>query len=286
MGTRIKLQVSKIPDLARAMQIMARAARCENILFTAQRGMEIFISELNRKSLLYLHCHPDFFEQYQVQAEPIEVGMHLNEFATALHEAYHVSHLKLIDIQDTVEGQLQLAGTNPNGICVDHKISPQPFDTPYVFDFARVPLQYPFCLDVPSKLFHTELATHQNAKMLTLTFDAERRGLIFRSTKQHGLISECKKTFLLHPENIILPPHSSSARCLLQSQTVHIDTKYLRIMARLYKLSHVIRIYMCTNQPVVFEYILKQSPRNPAENSSIHLRIGRTTCERHPYVDP
>lgn len=244
--------------------------------------MEIFISELNRKSLLYLHCQPDFFDTFQInnnEDEPIEVGIHLAELATFLHEDNHVSHIKLIDIQDTPDGQLQLTGKNLNGICVDHKISPQPIDTPYTFDFAQNALIYPFALDVPSKLFQTELATHQNAKMLTLTFDAMQRSLCFSSAKQHGLISQSKKQFCLHPENIIL-----LQKTRLESQTVYIDTKYLRIMARLYKLSHVIRIFMQTNQPVIFEYILKQSPTNPALNSSVHLRIGRTTCERHPYV--
>lgn len=278
----MKVALSKIQDAERAFQILSRMAQTENLYFSSARGLECYIlPEISRKSLLYLHLHPDFFDSFQV-TRSLQVGIHLTEMATELHQAYQLSHMKLLTLYDSPEGQLIIEGKNPNGIESRRAISPLPVETPHMYDFTAVPTSYPFAIDLPSRVFHAQLKKHERSKTLAISFDSGSQKLILNSDKQHGLISEAEDGFLLRPENIVKLPHSPET---LPGQLVYVDTKYLSIMMRFEKLAHVVRLWMATNKPAVFEYIMQLSPRNPCHNSSLQLRIGTTTRERHPYVE-
>lgn len=288
--SNLRLSVSKIPDIERAFQILSRMAKTENLYFSQERGLECFIlAEVNRKSLLYLHLSPDFFDEFQVK-KPLEVGLHLTEVATELHQALQLSHMKLLTMYDNADGQLVIEGKNPNGLDSCRKISPLPVETPHMYAFSLVPHQYAFAIDVPARVFHAELKKHERSKTLTISFDATTKKIILDSDKQHGLISEGRDTLTLLPENIIImmPGNvngSNTNNKPLESQRVFVDTKYLSILMRFEKIAQVVRLWITTAKPVVFEYILQQSASRPEDNSSIQLRIGTTTRELHPYVE-
>lgn len=281
----IKVSLSKIQDAERAFQILSRMAKTENLFFSPDRGLECYVlSEANRKSMVYLHLAPDFFDEYQVQ-KTVEVGLHLTEVATELHQAYQLSHMKLLQIRDSAEGQLVFEGNNPNGIATCRKISPLPIETPHMYDFTQVSREYPFALDVPSRLLHAVLKKHERSKVLAIHFDAPTKKLWFESDKQHGLISEEQDKLTLLPENIFYLHPEKQQQNKIESQQVYLDSKYLSIMMRFEKLALVVRLFLCMGKPTVFEYIMQQSTVSPAQNSSIVLRVGVTTRERHPYVE-
>jgi hypothetical protein len=280
--SNIKVSCSKIPDAERAFQILSRLAKTENLFFSQDRGLECYIlSEVNRKSLLYLRLGPDFFDEFIVRKN-MEVGVHLTEVAAEFHQAYQLSHMKLLHVYDNEDGQLVIGGKNPNGIASCKKISPLPVETPHMFDFCQVPHQYSFALDVPSRLFHAQLKKHERSKTLTLRF--HNHILSLESDKQHGLISETQDGLTLLPQNIVRL-NNKQDKAPLESQHVHVDVKYLSILMRFEKLAQVVRIFLKTGKPVVFEYIMLQHTTDPARNSSVQLRIGATSRERHPYVE-
>lgn len=274
--------LTKIQDVERVFQILSRIAKQENLYVSAERGLECFVlSEPTCKSLVYLHLHPDFFDEFQV-TQPVQVGIHLTELATDLHQAYQLSHIKLLKMYDSPEGQLVIQGRNPNGVAYKRCISPVPVVTPRMFPFAQIPHEYSLALDIPSKVFCTELKKHEQGKMLTLHYLPAQKQLELHSDKQKGLVSSLETFLALHDENIVKLP---GAALPITAQKVHVDAKYLRVMMRFEKVAHVVRVYLATGKPAIFEYIMKLSPTNPLHNSSLQLVIGTTTRERHPLVD-
>lgn len=86
---------------------------------------------------------------------------------------------------------------------------------------------------------------------------------------------------MLRPENIVYP-HGVATK--LEPQRVAFDMKFLRILARSYKLCHVLRIYMETGKPIIFQFLLERSTESPLKNSYIELWVAPIVETAHSCI--
>lgn len=296
-GKRFCIEILKVADYRRDFQVLNHITDAAN-MYIHSTGMVLLHVRKEDYRMVSIDHHRDFFETYRFTPPTTAakdswiLGVNIRQWLQKLKICLLDLHVRRLCIQDTPEGYINFTGVNQNGVIANEFLRPMPPVvqrsqlSQLVTNDADNYVRYDYVLELPSKLLQKEVCDRANhSKWITFHFDANSHPafLQLKSDVRDGLTSKSEPAFLLPPENVIANPLLPRKE-KLPSATVTVDTSFLKMLTEAYRQSLVTRVHLCTNQPLVLEFVSMQSSSNPRHDSRLQIWIGPRTEAPHPSV--